>query len=267
MFSATFPKESRALARAYMDEDYVRVRIGRAGSTHRNVTQDIIYVERDLKRKALYDLLFDREPCRTLIFCNSRGAVEAVDDYLFNEGLPTAFMHGDRSQLEREDAMRSFKAGTTPILISTNIFGRGIDVPEVQHVINYDLPSIDHGGITEYIHRIGRTGRIGHKGHATSFYNERNEDLAPALVNILLETDQEVPDFLDQFKPEGGKAEFQDDTDDEEQGGDYTTDAAGGWGTADTADVTAPADISADGWGVAETSTTGFDAAPAAVAW
>jgi ATP-dependent RNA helicase DDX3X len=234
MFSATFPKEARKVARMYMAEDSIRVRIGRAGSTHKNVTQDIIFVERNKKKQALYDLLMDKPACRTLVFCNSKPAVEELDDYLYNRQIPTIFMHGDRSQLERQDAMRRFKGKQLLVLIATNVFGRGIDVPQVNHVICYDLPGVEHGGISEYIHRIGRTGRIGHKGHATSFYNEKNEDLAPFLVNILLETGQAVPDFLESFKPESGNPEFEDDlTDDDE---DETPEAADAWG-APTANV------------------------------
>ncbi|KAH0394661.1 DEAD/DEAH box RNA helicase, partial [Aureobasidium melanogenum] len=210
----------------------------------------------------LRDLLMSRDACRTLIFCNSKGGVEELDDYLYNEGFPTLFMHGDRSQLEREDAMRNFKTKKNGILIATNVFGRGIDVPQVNHVICYDLPGVEYGGISEYIHRIGRTGRIGHKGHATSFYNERNEDLAPALVNILLETEQPVPDFLEQFKPESGQPDFTEDvTDDEEEAEPgYVTAAGAGagagafseapgdaWGTGAAASTTVAAE--ADAWG------------------
>ena len=84
------------------------------------------------------------------------------------------------------------------------------------HVVNYDLPSSTHGGIQEYIHRIGRTARIGNEGLATSFYNERNEDLADALVKVLLESQQVVPDFLEAYKPEDVEnLDFEDDTDNE----------------------------------------------------
>jgi len=105
MFSATFPKGSRHLAREYMQQDYLRIRVGRAGSTHKNLQQDIVFVSEDAKRDALLDLLFAHEPCRTLIFVNSIPGVEALDDYLFSRQLPTAFIHGRRSQWEREDAM------------------------------------------------------------------------------------------------------------------------------------------------------------------
>ena len=130
-------------------------------------------------------------------------------------------------------------------MIATQIAGRGIDIANVGHVINYDLPSSDQGGIDEYIHRIGRTGRIGHIGRATTFYNERNEDLGPALVNILLESKQPVPDFLEHFKPESGEAEFHDDTGDEEEDED-----AGNNGV-DAGNEDAEASIAADTWGAA----------------
>lgn len=84
------------------------------------------------------------------------------------------------------------------------------------HVINYDLPSSDYGGIQDYVHRIGRTARIGNVGLATSFYNSRNEDIAEALVKLLIETGQEVPDFLEAFKPDDmDNIDFDDDTDGE----------------------------------------------------
>lgn len=151
---------------------------------------------------------------------------------------------------------RDFKSGKTPILISTHISGRGIDISNVAHVINYDLPSGMGGGIDEYVHRIGRTGRIGHTGLATSFYNESNEDLAPGIVNLLLETGQKIPDFLEHFKPEDGLAKFDDNSDEEEGAAEdgYAADAggdagdAGGWGEAE---APAAAADDAGAWGVA----------------
>lgn len=146
--------------------------------------------------------------------------------------------------------------------MSTHISGRGIDISNIGHVINYDLPSGAGGGIDEYIHRIGRTGRIGHVGRATSFYNDRNEDLGAALTNILLETDQPIPDFLEQFKPESGVAEFDDNSDEEEagnyttEGGETTDDAAGGWGEPE-----APAADAGDAWGTAPAASTEVAAA------
>ena len=105
MFSATFPKAARQMAREYMAGDYYRIRIGRAGSAHKNIRQNVIPVDNDQKRQCTYDLLFASEPMRTLIFCNWKTAVDLLDDYLFNKGLPTTSIHGGRSQMEREDAM------------------------------------------------------------------------------------------------------------------------------------------------------------------
>jgi ATP-dependent RNA helicase DDX3X len=101
------------------------------------------------------------------------------------------------------------------------VTARGLDVANVKHVINYDLPSTQHDGITEYVHRIGRTARIGNEGKATSFYNDRNEDIGEDLVKILLESKQDIPDFLEQFKPEDPEApiEWHDGTDDESDDG------------------------------------------------
>lgn len=103
-------------------------------------------------------------------------------------------------------------------MIATNIACRGWDVKDIEHVINFDLPKKDYGGISEYVHRIGRTGRIGHKGTALSLYTDRDEDLAQGLVNVLVECGCEVPDFLDHLKPEEGTVvDFDDDSDVEEE--------------------------------------------------
>ena len=105
MFSATFPRSARKLAREYMEDDFVRIKVGRVGSTHMNIKQTIVYVEENLKNQALYDLLFSGGPARTLIFVNSKARCDMVDDFLYNRGLPTTSIHSDRTQREREDAL------------------------------------------------------------------------------------------------------------------------------------------------------------------
>ena len=133
--------------------------------------------------------------------------------------------------------------------MATGVSARGLDIFDVGHIINFDLPSTDHGGIHEYVHRIGRTARIGNTGMASAFYNERDEALAPMLVKLLLETGQQIPDFLEEFKPEEGKElDFEED---EFAGGD---DANGGgdWGAGDD---------TGDGWGADDAS--GVEEAPA----
>ena len=173
MFSATFPKSVRDLAKQHMSHDHVRIRVGRAGSTHKNIKQDIIYVDVNQKRTALVDLLMSCPPARTMVFVNSRKTADELDDFLHNlHKLPCTTIHGDRTQREREDSIRAFRRGRTPILITTGLSARGLDIKDVMHVINFDLPSVQYGGIQEYTHRIGmfqtqpqQSGLIFHRSH------------------------------------------------------------------------------------------------------
>lgn len=96
---------------------------------------------------------------------------------------------------ERELALRSFKTGRTPILVATDVAARGLDIPHVAHVINFDLPN----DIDDYVHRIGRTGRAGKTGLATAFFNENNASLARSLAELMLEANQEVPAWLSRY--------------------------------------------------------------------
>jgi ATP-dependent RNA helicase DDX3X len=110
-------------------------------------------------------------------------------------------------------AFRTFKA---PILIASSAGSRGWDVADVGHVINRDLPKVEYGGILEYVHRIGRTGRMGNIGRATSFYCEDDDGIAQDLVNCLIECECEVPEFLAYLVPEEGAINFGDDSDEED---------------------------------------------------
>ncbi|KAG6010965.1 hypothetical protein E4U43_008519 [Claviceps pusilla] len=263
LFSATFPKAARDLAKENLSAAHVRFRVGRAGSTTVNIKQTIIEAEREEKRDILLNLLNQITGVRTIIFCNSRREVDNLDDFLYNIGLPVTSMHADRTQKEREAALRSFRLGKAPILIATGVTARGIDVRNVMHVINYDLPSIDHGGIEEYTHRIGRTGRIGHRGVATSLFSPTYDDgIASVLTRTLLETGQEIPEFLQMYVPEGEAAkkpkfETESDFDPEEaqeapmtSNGNDAAESNNGWGGANNeGDTAAPT----SGWGQATT--------------
>ncbi|RDW67672.1 hypothetical protein BP6252_09068 [Coleophoma cylindrospora] len=282
LYSATFPKTARDIAKNHLAHEHVRIRVGRAGSSHVNIKQDIVFVESSLKRQALLDLLMSKPPARTIVFVNSKRAADEVDDFLFNKGLPCTSIHADRTQREREDAIRAFRSGTSPILVATGVSARGLDIHNVMHVINYDLPSTQFGGIEEYTHRIGRTGRIGNLGLATSFYNDHDEDLGATLVKTLLETKQVIPDFLHQYLPEGFTAEgegdaaqlkfetdsdFGDGTEETaaEDGGDPGQAASGeAWGAAEE-----PAGATSD-WGVTKepaTDTSGWGTTGDSGAW
>jgi len=193
MYSATFPKEIQMLARDFL-HDYVFLAVGRVGSTSENITQKIVWVEEMDKRSFLLDLINAAGPdSLTLVFVETKKGADALEDYLYREGFPSTSIHGDRSQRERESALASFRNGRTPILVATAVAARGLDIPNVKHVINFDLPN----DIEEYVHRIGRTGRVGNLGLATSFFNEKNRNVARDMVELLGEASQEVPNWLE----------------------------------------------------------------------
>lgn len=198
MFSATFPKEIQILARDFLS-NYIFLAVGRVGSTSENITQKIVWVEEQEKRSYLLDLLqasnFTDPSAEslTLVFVETKKGADTLEEYLGKMGYPVTSIHGDRTQREREDALRRFRAGIAPILVATAVAARGLDIPHVKHVINFDLP----GDVEEYVHRIGRTGRMGNLGLATSFFNHKNHNLVRDLVSLLIEANQELPGWLD----------------------------------------------------------------------
>ena len=202
MFSATFPKKVQELARNFLD-NYIFLAVGRVGSTSENITQKVYLVEENEKRSFLLDLLSSsgisqqngniRPDSLTLIFVETKKGADALESYLHRVGYPVTSIHGDRSQAEREDALAAFRSGHCPIIVATAVAARGLDIPNVKHVINFDLPS----DIEEYVHRIGRTGRVGNTGVASSMFNaEKNRNVAPDLLELLTESKQEVPEWL-----------------------------------------------------------------------
>ncbi|MBA0700100.1 hypothetical protein Goari_001671 [Gossypium aridum] len=169
----------------------------------------------------------------TLVFVETKKGADSLEHWLCMNGFPATTIHGDRSQqdevtvspvyiavisplmhIEREQALRSFKTGATPILVATDVAARGLDIPHVAHVVNFDLPN----DIDDYVHRIGRTGRAGKTGLATAFFNENNSNMAKALADLMQEANQEVPAWLTRFaarsfggrnrRPGGGGGRF-----------------------------------------------------------
>ncbi|CEI99082.1 Putative ATP-dependent RNA helicase DED1 [Rhizopus microsporus] len=195
LYSATFPRAIRALARDFLRPDYLFLKVGRVGGTSTTITQKVMYVPEESKRETLRSLLDSLPPSRTVIFVETKRSADSLDQYLYERNFPSTSIHGDRTQMEREDALLAFKAGKCPLLVATAVAARGLDIHGVMHVVNYDMPN----DMDEYIHRIGRTARVGRSGLATSFYNERSEHLAPELTKLLKECQQEIPDFLQQY--------------------------------------------------------------------
>lgn len=193
MFSATFPKEIQILARDFLEE-YIFLAVGRVGSTSENITQKVVWVEENDKRSFLLDLLnATGKDSLTLVFVETKKGADALEDFLYREGYACTSIHGDRSQRDREEALNQFRSGRCPIMVATAVAARGLDISNVKHVINFDLPS----DIEEYVHRIGRTGRVGNLGLATSFFNDKNSNITKDLLDILVEAKQEVPSWLE----------------------------------------------------------------------
>ncbi|KAH9943842.1 ATP-dependent RNA helicase ded-1 [Amylocystis lapponica] len=195
MFSATFPRDIQMLARDFM-KDYVFLSVGRVGSTSENITQRIEYVEDNDKRSVLLDVLqahVGGEGGLTLVFVETKRMADMLSDFLLQNSLPATSIHGDRTQREREMALQTFRTGRTPILVATAVAARGLDIPNVTHVVNYDLPS----DIDDYVHRIGRTGRAGNTGVSTAFFNRGNRNIVRDLLELLREANQEVPGWLE----------------------------------------------------------------------
>lgn len=192
MFSATFPRDIQMLARDFL-KDYVFLSVGRVGSTSENITQRIEYVEDIDKRSVLLDILHSHAGGLTLIFVETKRMADSLSDFLINQSFPATSIHGDRTQRERERALEFFRNGRCPILVATAVAARGLDIPNVTHVVNYDLPT----DIDDYVHRIGRTGRAGNTGVATAFFNRGNRGVVRDLMDLLKEANQDVPAFLE----------------------------------------------------------------------
>jgi superfamily II DNA/RNA helicase len=103
--------------------------------------------------------------CRTLVFVETKRNADALEEFLYHNGLSASSIHGDRTQREREAALDAFKDGSVTVLVATDVASRGLDVQGVRHVINYDMPT----DIDDYVHRIGRTGRAAREGDAFTF--------------------------------------------------------------------------------------------------
>ncbi|MFS8019191.1 putative RNA helicase [Helianthus anomalus] len=200
LFSATFPREIQRLASDFLS-NYIFLTVGRVGSSTDLIVQRVEFVQETDKRSHLMDLLHaqkdngsGKQPL-TLVFVETKKGADSLEYWLCGNGFPATTIHGDRTQPERELALRSFKSGKTPILVATDVAARGLDIPHVSHVVNFDLPN----DIDDYVHRIGRTGRAGKTGLATAFFNENNMSLAKPLADLMQEANQEVPQWLTRY--------------------------------------------------------------------
>jgi len=191
MFSATMPPSVERLARSYLRNPAV-VTIGSAGKTSDLIKQEVIWVSKADRDSKLEFVLSCHPNTQAIIFVNAKRSVDAVANLCYRLGYSCASIHGGKSQDQREESLRGFKAGNFDILVATDVAGRGIDVKGIDLVVNYELPKL----IENYTHRIGRTGRAGRKGTAVSFLTSDDRDIMYELKELLINSKNVVPDAL-----------------------------------------------------------------------
>jgi len=191
LFSATMPNKIQTFARSALVRPVV-VNVGRAGAANLDVIQEVEYVKQEAKIVYLLECLQKTAP-PVLIFVESKVDADDIHEYLMLKGIEAVAIHGGKDQDEREYAIQMFKQGKKDVLIGTDVASKGLDFPEIQHVINYDMPK----EIENYVHRIGRTGRCGKTGVATTFINKSCEEtILLDLKHLLLEAKQRIPPVL-----------------------------------------------------------------------
>jgi ATP-dependent RNA helicase RhlE len=184
-FSATMPPEIRRLA-AELLKDPAEVAVAPPATTIDRVRQEILFVEADRKKALLSELFADSALCKTIVFTRTKRGADRVARHLEACGVEAAAIHGDKSQPQREKALLAFRNGALRALVATDIAARGIDISEVSHVINFELPNVPES----YVHRIGRTARAGAAGIAVSLVSDDERQL---LKDIQKTTRQTVP--------------------------------------------------------------------------
>lgn len=155
MFSATFPETIQIAAGRFL-MNYIFVSIGIVGGACSDVEQIVYDVKKYDKRDKLIEILDQSDPAGTMVFVETKRDADFLASFLSETTHPTTSIHGDREQRQREEALADFKRGRMKILIATSVAARGLDIKNVNHVINYNLPK----QIDDYVHRIGRTGKL-----------------------------------------------------------------------------------------------------------
>lgn len=164
LFSATMPDAIVSLSRSML-HDPERIEVTPQASTVEEVRQRVYFVENADKKELLVSLLRERPDDSVLVFARTKHGADSISKTLRRAGIRNDAIHGDKSQGERQRALDEFKSGKVKVLVATDIAARGIDIQELQVVINYDIPDVPE----TYVHRIGRTGRAGHGGTALTF--------------------------------------------------------------------------------------------------
>lgn len=191
LFSATMPQKIQNFAKSALVKP-ITVNIGRAGAASQNITQTVVYVHFEERLSHLLDAIQKTGPT-VLIFSEKKAEVDEIHEFLLLKGLDAVAIHGGKDQEDRKWSLRQFRENKQDILIATDIASKGLDLENIQHIINFDMPD----DIENYVHRIGRTGRGTSKGLSTTFINHSCAlTTLLDLKHLLIEAKQQVPEML-----------------------------------------------------------------------
>ncbi len=183
-FSATINPEIKKLAFSQVRSSAIRIQISPEDPVSKNIAHYVMFVEMDDKRFFLAEYLRQNADGKFIIFVRTRVRAERVAKALARVEVPSLTLHGEKDQTDRAEVMKAFRKGECKVLIATDLSARGIDIPDVTHVINYDLPEKP----ANYVHRIGRTGRGFNKGVAVSFCSAEEKPLLEEIQTLLGKT-------------------------------------------------------------------------------
>ncbi len=180
LFSATMPKQMEELSRAYLT-DPRKVQVAPPGKAADKVTQCVHFLDKGDKPRKLREILSNDLDALTIVFARTKHGAEKLMKGLVADGYKAASIHGNKSQGQRDRAIKAFRDGEVRTLVATDVAARGIDIPGVSYVINYDLPEV----ADNYVHRIGRTARAGREGEAIAFCAEDEVDLLTQIEKVM----------------------------------------------------------------------------------
>jgi ATP-dependent RNA helicase RhlE len=189
LFSATFPSEIKALANQLLHNP-AEIEVARQNATADNISECIYGINKEYKRELLSYLIGNGQWKQVLVFVRTKHGADRLEKQLIKDGIRTAALHGDKSQGARSRALEAFKNGKVSVLVATDIAARGLDIDELPHVVNFDLPQVAE----DYIHRIGRTGRAGLTGEAISLVCPEEAYLLESIEKLLK---REIPRVAD----------------------------------------------------------------------
>ena len=195
-FSATMPNDIQQLANSILTNPAI-VQVSPVSSTADTIQQKLFYVEKGNKKDLLFHLLKDPAINSALVFTRTKHGANKVAEHLVRMGIETQAIHGNKSQNARQEALNNFKSGKNRVLVATDIASRGIDIDELSHVINFELPNIPE----TYVHRIGRTGRAGFNGIAFSFCDAEEKEFLRDIHKVIgkqIPVDKDHPYAMDE---------------------------------------------------------------------